>query len=401
MFIYQVGDVVVRGFAEHSTPVAWRNEGLQNEFSSTVYYNSLYPLPEIANYSVSGTIAAHRGKTASKQLVDLMRNGGRPYIDIIGYLPNACCAVGVPCDVCCGVPECARWYHTYGRISSVERTYSLDESVADPLASLEVSFELEANPYWEPLNKYLFIPVYGDLIPNVFDLEESNTPLDISKHVEVKTVGTTNIVMHPCQVAPFHYEPEFVFVKRRYQDKWKLYNTIYWNDWNDSSFVYGNSLSTGPTSRNYTVSSLHSGAIKTMHAFSDLTWNTGQDKAYIYVEAEYTHYNLKNTLSVLNLSILDANLKSYGIANSVPMTSTGLASDVVLYTEADKYPHSFMLKNGHPVIDTRTNELFIPKWEFSERCPGELFGIRNKVTVYFSLSFPTIQVGALHLHRVY
>jgi hypothetical protein len=400
MFIYQVGDVVIRGFAEHSTPVEWKNEGLQNEFSSTVFYNSLYPLPEIASYSVSGTIAAHRGNTASRQLVDLMRNGGRPYIDIIGYLPNACCEVGSSCSICCGVSECVRWYHTYGRISSVERTYTLDESVSDPLASLEISFELEANPYWEPLNKYLYIPIYGDVIPNVFELEENGTPLDITLGVQEKVVGVTNLIHHPCQVAPFHYEPEFVWVKRRFVNSFLLYDTAYWDDWNDSSFVYAQSLSTSSLMRSYTVSSPHSGSVRTLHAFGHIEFGTGHDLV-ITVNSEYSPFNIIATTSTLNLEYLDDNLRSYGVANSVGLAATGLSTDIVLYSQNDVYPHSFMIKDGYPVYDSRTNELFIPKWDFSTRCPGELIGIRNKVDISFTLAWPTNEVGALHLHRVY
>lgn len=374
MFIYQIGDVILRGITTYSTPASWRGEAIQNLANSQVFFNNAYMMPEPANISVSGSIWEYNTEPAYKQLQRLFRIGGRPYTDIIGYEVDECNNVS--------------WYHTYGFVRSIDRTYDIDTNI--PNESLEVSLELEANPFWTPLNKYNWFAYYGDDLLQPFDLIESSSIVSYTVPSQEELVGDTNRLSHPDNIVPFHSAPEFKFYKRTYSDKYKLYNPIYWEEY--SKYIHQQSPTNNVSLATYYVTALGSGDIKSLHAFRNLT-TTGTIN--IDVDSEYSSNNIITHSSTISLTQLLINLIDKTTYNG--NNFTGFNANTTLYCGIELYPISFVMHEGYPLIDNTTGNLAIPYWTYEFRAPGDLIGIRNKITYTMH---PQIEFSYLHTSRM-
>jgi len=375
LFIYQIGDVILRGITQYSTPASWRGEAIQNLANSQVFFNNAYMMPEPAGISVSGTIWEYNSEPAYKQLQRLFRIGGRPYTDIIGYEVDEHNNVS--------------WYHTYGFVRSIDRSYDIENNL--PNESLEISLELEANPFWTPLNRYNWFAYYGDDILQPFDLIENGTIIEYTAVSQEALVGDTNRLSHPSNVVPFQSAPEFKFYKRTYSDKYKLYNLEYWERF--SNYIHHQEATNNSSLATYYVSALGSGDIKSLHAFRNLT-TTGTIS--IVVDSEYSTNNIIQHTSEISLSQLASNAIDKTTYNGTNLSAFN--SNTVLYCGIDTYPISFILQDGYPLIDNVTGNLFIPYWTYEFRAPGDLIGMKNKVT--YSIPSSQIEFSYLHISRM-
>lgn len=393
MFIYQIGNVIIQGFAEHSTPVSWRGSITQPEQSNEIFFSNYYKLPEVSRLSINGTIKCFKDVTPITQLEKLMRIGGIPYIDIIGYTPNTCCRPGIPCGICggssFGTP--VNWWQTYGMIRSVNRNYSLDVDHNEQLVALGINLEVDANPLWRPLNRYMWFPYYADDEPDTFSLilEDASNPDDETdddgQFSEI--VNGLELYYHPPETALWHFQPQFKFYKKSFTNRYLLYNPDYWADFYDDIYAYGNSLSTygASSSLSYTIENSWSGDIKTLHAFGNLPTS---GLITITIQHELSPFNVVESVSEIDLADLTT-------AVSDPDVSL---SPSVIYAGTDDIATSFGINGAYNALATFTSTggLFVPAWTYSHRCPGELFGLKCQVTIEKPT---TVTYGSLHLFR--
>lgn len=399
MFIYQIGNQIVRGFARHSSGVTWRGKATQPEQGTVVTFNNYYSLPETTKLSLSGNLACNRSSAPLVSLNGLMKLGGKPYIDVVGYLPNECCCVGQTCSYCNGESQNGvHWFHTYGQITDISRDWNLDESSHDQFTLIPISIQLEVNPLWQPLNQYLWFPYYPtnelDTFSNLIVDDPSNFPTDeetVDNLQVIKMMNNVELYYHPEQVVPFHFEPEFMFYKKTFIEAWKyiLYDPFFWEDWDLSQLkVFGKTWSSGLVT--YTTEPTFNAMAKTMYCFDTLPTS---GTLTITVQNEVTPFNVETSVSSIDLAQLHATL------NTAEYGNTSVAN-VSLYVASDDIATSFVIKAGGsfaPLRSVFTGNVMIPNWNYPHRCPGELIGSKSKVT----LTKPNVNVrhACLHIYR--
>lgn len=396
MFIYQIGDTVIRGFASHSSPVSFRGEASQSDYSSLVTFSNNYTLPDITELTISGVISCLNDRGQITPLINLMKIAGKPYIDIIGYLPNTCCCVGLPCSVCGGQQpdNGVYWWHTYGMVTKVSRDFTLDPSYDEQLVTIPVTINVKINPMWQPLNPYLWFAYHGKDVIDPFTMEP-DYPNNLSDEVEDEANRESVLVagmeryFHPETVVPFHYEPEFVFVKKRLLNQYLLYSGNYWNDWDTTDIrIFGRQPASGLTA--YQTDPSFNAICRTMHCFNNLQIS---GSLTITVENEITPYNIVTSVSTIDLAEL------YNTLNTIEYGN--ITSDYTLYCATDDLASSFVMIGSsstlEPVRSIYTGNLLIPNWQYEHRCPGELIGARNKVTI---TKHASTGYGCLHLYRM-
>lgn len=367
MFIYQIGNQIITGIAEHSSSINWKGEINQSAQSSRVSFTNRYTIPEATKIKLNGLLSCSRYPSPVYALNDFMKLGGQPYLDIIGYLPD------VNTDQCSNQAELEPlWFHTYGMITSIERSYTLDISTANQFDTVELSLEMTINPQWMPLNRFMWFPYYGDDILDTFSLAGLASNINPAPEVtEDADVGGAPLYVSPTGVLSWTYDYNFVFYKRQNLNPMLLYVTSKWDHWTNSVQGYGSSYASADLQ--YTVQNPYNGEFKYIHSFSNLT--SSSDDLKIEVEAEVIPGTLKTFTSTLDITALHniLLLSEYG--------GTGLTTGMRLYCGNDELVNSFILLNNNYIRSNITGQILVPEWDYETRYPGELLGNKCIVTI--------------------
>lgn len=236
MFIYQIGDQILRGYASISSNVSFSDTSYMSDSNNRIYFNSRFQKLEPVQINVSGELYIYNNTTPYKQLSDLISVAGKPYVDIIGYMPSEYKFGYNEINFNNSDVDDARWFYTYGQVLSVDRTMGFEE---DHNTSMPLNVTIAINPVWIPLNEWVWYAEY----------ELSN----------IKTVTQIPITLEksvlPREVVDFNYAPHFRFYKRGLYDgaDIELYtnstNTI-WQDWLSDKTMFKHVNQTVSTSPN-------------------------------------------------------------------------------------------------------------------------------------------------------
>lgn len=379
IYIYQIGNVTLGVQASDlagiamELPRSFRGEAKQGLYSPTTYFTGGIQLPEPLEAKVSGTIFCRKCMSVADQFNALMSVSGRPYVDVIGYLPNPCCTLSGECETCGDCPPDTRptWLWTTGFVKEVSRTHQYEE-VGDLHAeeAMEIEIELILSTYWLPLNPYVWEPHYdGSYVDGFRTIQEdpyrNNFPEDVH---QISHCG----------------KREVLFNKKRYTDELALYDVDLW----DSMFDIYTGVGHGWKEwQHYRVSPpirRWSAPATSIYAFKGLT---ASGELEIAVESEVIPYEITEHISTLDLSELDSLLSTNGF--------TGIMdTDIVIATDS-LYAPGFVVRNGSAL---KINNIPIkPVWTYEYSCVGELLGVNNRVTI----STPSDVLSAhLHIYRM-
>lgn len=369
MFLYQVGKVVLRGLINHDTSLRWRGEAIQSSQSSKTIFTNFYSLPDVTRASVSGVLTASEGDTISSQRRLLEKLGGVPYVDVIGYTYNEDCG-------------CVDWWYTYGQITSMSR--SEDGEVPTTLQA-EIDIELDLNPQWIPLPPLVWYAYYGKDVLDTALLQNLTW-----------TSASDALENQPCDVIPWHFKPNFTWYKRTYNTNFLTfpYGSDACENW-DSPYkgLFSGVQTVSPHSA--TANNPYGADTDTLYVFRKTGSGVPNTSITITVESELTPGSLITHVSTLDLGALHTTLLTaeYG--------ATGLTTDFRIVCANNDAAPSFVLNaSGVVVTSNITGEVLTPDWSYVYRCPGELIGYRNEISIAFTNASPSqIECWYRHIYR--
>lgn len=401
MFIYEIGGEIIRGIAEHASSLSWKGDNQQSSQNALVYFTNRYAVPEAVEIKLKGSINIDKDVDPLNKLHRIIKMGGLPYIDIIGYLPSTM-AHEAYCDTDVENNQ-IYYFHTYGMITKVDREYTLDLETDNQFQIMSLDLELTINPYWTPLNRYLWFPYYGADVPDVFELSQRFTEVgeetwletyyDIPV-IEKRNADTNKPIYHtPMGLVDWHFDAPFVFYKNQSYDPNMLYDPIYWSDWcryNEQGIGYGFDVFSG-TNASYACGNAFSGDIKYLHAFKQ---PTPANDIYLDVTTEVSPMEIKTYRSRLNCLAL------HSILQQPEFGSTGLTANHIIFVGNDELTTSFVMNSAMQIVTSSiTGQVLVPEWEYETRMPCELFGSRNSVLINEG-DMKVLEYAVLLLNRV-
>lgn len=375
IFIYQIGEFLLK---TEASSLAGLKIDLGRKFRGDVYqaaggiatsFSNPFQTPEPQSVSINGTLVCDGCESVSDQMNLIMSLGGVPYIDIIGYLPNACCGGG-PCSVCNGQSSghAVQWITTTGMITNIERASSLADKGFYPTEALEVRIDLVLDPHWYPINKFGW-EVLGGISEAVL-----TSPLNGLEYYHARL--------------PRQADGRFVFRRKNYLHWYTPYAPQVWSeDFFDplefsvstlQDVVYQYALA--PNRRKW------SAPPSALYAFGNLP-TTGQLR--ISISSEFSPGKFFDHDSLLDLADLDSLLLDFGL--------TGLLPGDTVFASSGLYAPGFILRNDLPLLTS--GRVLKPEWTYPYEAPGQLIGRNN------TIRFPTLvpgagQVGWLHQNRL-
>lgn len=363
MFIYQIDKIPIRGVAEHQSNVSFKGEIIQPRQVEKVGFTNRYSVPETTKIKLRGTLTTRKDISPLNYLHSLIKIGGIPYIDVIGYLPN---------DFCDSEDQ-TFWFQTYGMITNIDRNYRLETNTSEQFSTMELDLELVINPYWTPLNRYQFFPYYGDDVPDFYELNEINetdrSAFDYDDQAIQEIVSATVPLYINPTIVDWSFVTPFVFYKNSSYDPKRLYNPIFWEKW--ALTAQGLASDNSDTINDIVHYNDFSGDILFTHYFQNLS---GSDEIIVTIESEFGNTLLTNT-STLDLTALDNLLATDEYGN------TSLVAKRIIVTNGGPYSSFVLDGNLDLVISSITGLPLLPDWEYSTRYPCELFPQHNRITI--------------------
>lgn len=374
IFIYQIGEFVAN--IESSSlaglkidlPRSFRGGLAQPANGVNAYYTHTRQLPELQDVQISGTIVCGDCLSVTDQINRLMAMGGVPFLDIIGYLPNACCGSG---ECSCGGAldgHAVQWVTTTGMITKIDRATSVEDDGNLPTNAMEISLSLVLEPYWYPLNRFQWDVVYGT--DSVSDWDSLTS------------------ILHWPGTYPRQPDGHFVFRRKHYE---KFHLPYAPNLWTYRYYDQAHFLVSAPQTRirQYTVSpntTRWNAPPQSVYAFKNLpTVGT----IYIDVESQLAPGRHPISQSSLSLDGLNEMLFDYGYI--------GLVSSDIVYATDGLYAPGFIVREGE--VLTYQGRVIVPEWDYAEEAPGQLLGRANKVT-FQNLPDDQVEVAWLHTYRL-
>lgn len=373
LYIYQIGSVKMhaRGSSvedlvfdlDRDWAVQTNKPGIGNKF--VVYGQGV-----IANFpkvKIKGSIICSPCKTVSDQYNELASMAGRPYVDVIAYLPNECCGIGCSCDKCgnCSGKTEPVWMTTVGVLSGLSRKteFKADQPMSTDIMSVDI--ELTLDPFWYPMNKYVWEYDWkgsqSDSYRTLTDLDEGSVP-------------------------PFvpQYGSALVFRKKKYENDFILYNPSLWPDMFNAFEALGRNWREADNFQ-YRVSPARwawPAPPTSMYMFTGLPV---LGEISIQVESEVTPFTTETNTATLDLAAL----------NTLLSPGSLLPSDIVVVTDGHMSP-GYILRDGAPLVIS--DQIVTPDWLYGTTYPAEMLGVDNKVR------FTTpddVQAAYLHVYRGY
>lgn len=374
IYIHQVGEFVLRTESTNLAPLrvdlsrSFRGAARQSAMGIKTTYTQSYQLPDPQDVEISGTIICDNCISVSDQINRMMSLGGVPYIDIIGYLPNACCGSG---ECTCGSiisRSGVRWVTTTGMITKISRAVELSDSGNHPGSAMEVTLSLSLDPYWYPLNHFQWDVIYGT------DAVDDWEPLDSLSHFS--------------GYYPLYPSRRVVFKRKHYSQFHLPYVPTLWTyEYYDQDEYVVSPLQTRVRSYSvYPNAARWSAPAASIYAFRNLT-PTGTIS--IDVQSVIAPGNRQLSQSFLSLDVLDSLLDDYGHGGL-------LGTDIILATEG-LYTPGFILRAGAPL--TYLGNLIIPEWSYPDEAPGQLLG-RNCTVTFENLPSEYVETAWLHTYRM-
>lgn len=381
MFIYQIGNEVIRGIAEHTTSVKWTGEDKQSSQFPLVSFTNRYSVPETVEVKLKGVLNIHKDVNPITKLNRIIKMGGSPYIDIIGYLPSG--FNGAPY---CAVPETDLvnyFFHTYGMITDVDREYNLDTDTDDQFQVLELSMTLKINPYWTPLNRYMWFPYYHDDVPDSFELSQLYTD-SVADTTWLETYydrtaieGRNSLTNKPYYITPtgildWHYRAPFTFYRNQSYDTNLLYSSYYFPEWCKYS-EQGVGYQSSADITSLIVSNPFSGDIKYLHIFDFLN---PADMISVEITSEISPFEIRTHTSTFDCSIL------HNILLQPEFGGGGMASSTQIVVGNDEIASCYVMNGFNQIIRSSiTGQILVPEWTYTTRMPCELFGGKNRIVI--------------------
>lgn len=364
LILYQLGSTVLNLHAtslsgyEVEIPRVWRGEVERLGEAPIASLNAPYGLLEPTEVSISGTLLFQHGQDINMQLNRLTALGGQPYVDVIGYLPNDCCALGSACGVCNGVPrKCVEWLHTLGFIPEINASYVRDESSFSPSQGIPVEMTVILRDYWYPINPWVWEPYYA------------NSPVSGLRRLDDAYLSPI-----PCKAPPSSYKrpANFIWNKKNYRWPFELYSPEVWasmpnargRGWgNWTEYPVGDNAArwSAPPTANY--------------MFTDLPTS---GEIIIDVESEVGGFSRLASQSWIDLAALHQQVIDLGYGGV-------RNSDILIATDSVYAPSIY-------VRDDLILPIY-PIWTYRYQYVGQLHGPENRVAI----STP-IGVRSAHLH---
>lgn len=374
IFIHQIGPFVSRFESTNIAPLrldlprTFRGGLRQPAMGTKTAYTATRQLPDTQEVEISGTFICQDCISVSDQINRLMSLGGVPHLDIIGYLPNACCGSG---DCSCGglvTRDDVRWITTTGMITKVSRAVELNDSGNYPGSVMEVSMTLVLEPYWYPLNRFQWEPIYGT---------------DAVDDWEVLTT-----LQHFGGLYPKHPGSRIVFRRKHYAAFHLPYTPALWTyEYYDQDEYVVSSFQTRTRSYSISLNSARwSAPPSSLYAFRNLPVS---GMLYIDVYSTISPGNRHYTQSFLSLDSLNQLLSDYGHGGLY-------GTDIVMATDG-LYSPGFVLRSGSPL--TNGSQIIVPEWSYVDEAPGQLLG-RNSTITFENLPSEHVEVAWLHTLRL-
>lgn len=379
IFLYQIGmDRITAkptSFAglQVDMPRTFKTNVSQGFGNPKAVFSGFATYPEPLELNLSGTFLCSCCQSVSDQFNRLLSMGGRPHVDIIGYIPNDCCSVGESCGTCgnCTGDGAVTWMTTTGVIESIERSYTLESGGEYPGSMMEVSFKLTLDAYWYPLNPYSWFARY--------DTE----PYDSFRTDPVLTRSPLPVTVTDSST--------FYFWKRNYPASLEFYDPTLWPEiykFDDAlASTYVESPSATFTYRVRSPRTRWSAQPSSMYAFRNLP---AEGEINIQVRSEISPFYVETFQSTLDLSTL---------ADLFVLTDIEQAKVSLIVTDS-LYRPGFMMYEGEffsvDALLAPSTDLFIPAWDYETAFPGELLGVDN----YVDLTVPAgVEMAYLHTFK--
>lgn len=375
VYIYQIGNVALGTFASPemagvklSIPREFRGETFQAANSPVTTFTNALQLPKPMEVSIEGTIVRRNCNSVTDQFNAIKSVGGRPYIDVIAFVPNVCCGTAEGCSECgdCQSDHCANWITTTAFIGKIEEEYELEdlESI-NPTLMMPLEIDATFTTYWYPLNPYLWETYSSGGIVDGF-----------------RSIVTPYNSSFPCKPPfPKLNKADLLFNKKRYSNALALYDVDLWGS------MYSEFNARGRGWKNWTSYKVSpsikvwNAAPASIYAFTNLP---ASGEIEILVESEIAPWEITEYTSTLDLEEVDTMLNDFGY--------TGLLEDDIIYVTDSTYSPGFILRNGI-LLTTSEGQPLKPIWNYSYTFPGQLLSVNNRVT----MNTPT-QVLSAHLH---
>ena len=381
IFLYQIGmdriTATPTSFAglQVNMPRTFKVDAVQSGQSPKVFFNGFTQFPEPLELELTGTFICSNCDSVSDQFSRLLSMAGKPYVDVIGYLPNDCCCVGNSCGVCgnCSGDKPVTWLTTTGTITFVDRNYEISSGTPYPGSVMEVSFKMILDAYWQPMNPYIWYPQYDAALP--YD----------SFHREV---ALSKAILPPQIPA----NGNLVFYKRIYEDPNLLLNSDVFEGMFSPENAYGKNFFKPQNGKfKYRVRPSRSrwsappSSIYVARFKFDVNKATASPVIRVTVESEISPFNTDTFVSSANGSGPIATVRNdivfgdslYGPVYAIPREP---------YSEEDYNSQTLTFINA-----------MTSKWSYPTSYPGELLGVDNIITIEVFNS--DIEIAFLHTFR--
>lgn len=351
MLIYQIGNQILRGYANISNNVTYEDTSYISNTNNMLYFKSTLPKIEPVRVTVNGNLYIFNNTTPHKQINNLLSMAGKPYVDVIGYMPKEYKFAYGEINFNNSDTDNARWFHTYGQIVSVNKEIN-DEN--DFNVEMPLSLELVINPVWCPLNEWVWFARYE--LSNIYSVTEL-TALTLEKETLPKSV------------VDFHYSPQFRFYRRGGYDTTalELYtnSNSMWSNWLDDTTIYEyHTNSPTGVDMSFEANTLDNYAPYIIYKFSgDAGWDvSGYPVVTITVSSDTRGMRLNTFTTTFNLEIED------GQHFIIP-------SDI----------EPFIVDNSDNIIkNTFNGENKSLEITYESSMPAVLYGTTNTVSITFS-----------------
>lgn len=376
IFLYQIGmdriTATPTNFAglQVDMPRSFKVNVSQGFGNPKAVFSGFASYPEPIELNLTGTFLCSGCESVSDQYNRLLSMGGRPHIDVIGYLPNDCCCTDSSCGQCgnCSGDKPVTWITTTGILESIDRSYTIDGETPYPGSMVEVSFKMTLDSYWYPLNPYMWFPRYDaepyDSFRQDADLIRSIMPTDVTP------------------------ASNFSFWKRNYPASLDFYDPTVWPliyKYDDAlASTYLENVSQTFRYRVRSPRTRWSAQPSSMYAFRNLP-STGE--ILIRVRSEITPFYVETFDSTLDLSTLS---DLFVLTDEEQANVSLIVTDSLYRPSFTAYNGDFFSTDG---LGNANTDLFIPPWEYETAFPGELLGVDN----YVEITTPP-GVGLAYLH---
>lgn len=390
IFLYQIGmdriTATPTSFAglQVDLPRTFKTSVSQSGRVPHTIFNGITQFPEPMEISLTGTFMCSGCESVSDQFNRLLSMGGKPYIDVIGYLPNDCCCTSESCGKCgnCSGNKPVTWLTTVGVIESVDRGYAIEGDTPYPGSMMEVSFKITLDTYWYPMNPYTWYPQYG---AEPYDSFHQDQTL-------VKSILPTQVLGNST----------FSFWKRNYADPFALYNPELWSEMYKFDDATGRVrvLSDGSPII-YRVRSPRTrwaAPPVSLYCFENFDNDgVGGVEPQISVQSELRPFYTETFLAAT--TNMDATLNQ---VKNDPLID-GYHNELIQLIVTDGLYRPSFFRYGNSAILTVANQFsalagfpIIPNWEYETSNPGELLGLDNIISITAPVG---VKVSYLHTFR--